>query len=493
VSDDALSGAITNCDVGDPIATPRFVLPHWPGRPTRGAVVRGGAAVVERAARVVEPVGSVYWELTSRMTLGMIDRRLAAAGLARAGVFWLRGGTDGFGVAVPLDEPGPLLWYLRQSVAVDTPVRRAVRPALLAAARAGPRLTVPCVGRLAVTAVLGDGPDGAAARPGALAVENLPAGIAPAGALPLVLARGDVQNRVVTLPFARGSHTPTAVVKSERVAVRNSRTEHEQAFLPTLRASLPPAVRRTLPEPLGLLRWNDVAVGLESHVDGRPLGEVLRRWPRRLRRAEAVLDQVTDWLIEFTLPTAVRVTWAERAGVWVDQPVAAYRRVMSPAAAEAEALDRLRATVADWGVRSVPEVTVHWGLRTQNMFLTDRGISVVDWEGASPGPPLYDLFFFLVEWVGHNGTRQQLSSILCGSEAPDRRGRAVRHAVQRYVDALDLDRAVVPVIYTLLMVECALGRQRRGSAPATPYVAEVRNMLREQSAPSDRVRFRVPP
>jgi aminoglycoside phosphotransferase (APT) family kinase protein len=206
-----------------------------------------------------------------------------------------------------------------------------------------------------------------------------------------------------------------------------------------------------------------------------------------------VLDQVTDWLIEFTRPTAVRVRWAERGGVWVDQPLAAYRRMMSPAPAEAEALDRLRATVADWGVRSVPEVTVHWGFRTQNMFLTDRGLSVVDWEGASPGPALYDLFFFLVEWVGLTGTRQRLSSILCGSEASDRRERAVRYAVQRYVDALDLDPAVVPVIYTLLMVECALGRQRRGSAPATPYVAEVRNMLREQSAPSDRVRFCVPP
>lgn len=126
---------------------------------------------------------------------------------------------------------------------------------------------------------------------------ELPLEFRPRDLHPLVLTPGEEDsNRVIFLPFALCGARPLGVLKVSRHPERNTLTENEQAALTTIRTSLDEKMGRTVPQPLGILRWGNLTVGVESCAAGRLLSTSTGRWGASLHQKIDDLRLATAWL-----------------------------------------------------------------------------------------------------------------------------------------------------------------------------------------------------
>lgn len=121
---------------------------------------------------------------------------------------------------------------------------------------------------------------------------------------------------------------------------------------------------------------------------------------------------------------------------------------------------------------------VHGDLHDRNLFLSDAGLGIVDWETARTGLPLEDLLYFLTKWSflarrldTEASQRAHVADLWCG-RLLDGPGSAVYLAVGRYLDTLALPGTLVAPALVATWTGRALAV--RGHDPASPSAASVR-------------------
>jgi len=195
------------------------------------------------------------------------------------------------------------------------------------------------------------------------------------------------------------------------------------------------------------------------------------------------LDLVADWLTTFNRQAQpYQGPWdSARRLECIEQPLAAYQAAFGVTPGEDSLFDRVRRQACALVGVFLPSVWVHWGFEERNIFRDGQAIHVVDWEGASPGPPLYDLLYFITRWsysvrgLG-NVTAQQrgFRELFLVPEAADTAIGAGRRVVAEYMSRLGIDSRFLAPLLVLTWVERALGRFKQRPA-ATPDLARMDN------------------
>ena len=436
-------------------------------------------ARVADVARSLVPGGAAYLEVDFRrrwpLALGArwLSRALAAHGLSGSAVYWLAGGLPRPSAYVPVAVREALAWYLATSAVATTPVRAALEVGLRAL-RIVRRPELAPLGKAygaVVVAVAGGGrPPAPALLAASVAVERQRA----ASPLPLVLTAGQAFNRVVVLPFARGVAEPLTVLKLGRVGELNENTEHEQRVLEHIQATGPSAPVAA-PRPLGTYRWRSLTVAAETCAPGRPLSSWSERWGTRQQIRVASLDLATDWLAGFQRVTELsREPWAEsHAREWVQRPINAFRATFGPSADEERLFELTHQRSDELSGVPFPIVWNHWGFDDRNIFRRGDDITVIDWESSSPGPPLWDLMYYLARWIARARSARTVAdsvaafvSAFGGADERDPVVSAVVAARRRYLRVLDLDARFEPLLLVALCAQRAVDRAERAPAAA---------------------------
>jgi aminoglycoside phosphotransferase (APT) family kinase protein len=434
------------------------------------AVLQGGGVTPEAAAACLAPRGVLYYEVDPRSAPGKastpkrLQKRLCDAGLQVTGTYAVVPDFDSCELYLTLDAPRAFRWYLDTAHTAWTPRQWRLETW---SRIAGPRATafgtlIPC---FALTAVA---PPGEGGVPSVLSLSALPRELGAAKLHPvLVTAGGD---RVVVLPFTRCGSAPIAVLKVPKLPTFNGRTENEQVTLSELPTVLDQMLRRTLPNPRGIVRWGETSVGIESYVAGHSLLRSCGRWGTPMRQKIRELHSATTWLSEFHSQAQLRrIEWGTQSiAEWVEQPLASYRERLITTDLEERLFAAVRRHADALRGLPLPIVWQHGDFSLWNLFRRGDSLSVIDWEGARPGPALCDLLHFLTLWneVTHRAADEpDRIRVFHGLFIdPDQGGRAVkaaRRAVAAYLQRLHLDARFVPLLLVYTWVELTLRRQEQ--------------------------------
>lgn len=436
------------------------------------AILAGAGVSLERAAAALQPEGILYYEV-DRSLLGQralsparTERILRRLGLAPTGFYAVRPSLEAAELYLPLDVPRALRWYVDTLYVAATCRQRLAEIALRAATGLDGRRFASLAPYYVVTAI--------AARVGAPSpaiLDRARTMLGDAAVAPLLLTDGG--NRVTVLPFARDGVEPLFVLKVPKLPSFNGRTENEQQALMALQTMLDGPLQASVPRPLGIVHHGPISISIESYCPGLSLLRTISRWGDPPARKVRALNAATDWLIAFHKQQATGADTADRQQ-WFDEPLAAYAYHFGNTPAELRLFSVARQYAASLtralDGRELPLVKAHRDFNIWNLYQNKQRIHVIDWEGASPGPPLCDLIHFVTYWYLALTRRQPVAGhlegfdkLFFGSERNEAAGRAAHEALARYMERMAIDRRWMPLMLVYLWVELALRRNKQQS------------------------------
>lgn len=296
--------------------------------------------------------------------------------------------------------------------------------------------------------------------------------------------------KVLGLLFAPGDDEPSMVVKMTRDATVVPRLENERDALRDL-AAIGMADDGRVPRVRFAGRHAGLAIVGESALAGRAF-RATSTGPASVD--PATVDPATDavaWLTDLAVRSA-RPAAAADVGSALGDLYGRYVALCRPDAGIARQLERALADVAS-SANAIPMVFQHGDPGTWNLLQREDGrVAFLDWENAdAAGMPLWDLLYLLRSLaVGAGqraGTRRRLVAVerylLDDSPMSD----FVVGAVERYTDALGMDRALVEPIFQLCWMHQAMKEATR-VAPERVRNAHFNRLLRltldRRSAPN---------
>jgi Ser/Thr protein kinase RdoA (MazF antagonist) len=452
-------------------------------------LLEGGQVELTEALRCLAPGGTLYCEIARRWTSlfrtmpGAIRRRLAAAGLETASVHYARPNFRQAAIYLPLGAQGVLSWYIATLLRPRGAGSRIARTFLRLLAWTGD-WSLHLAPRYVVTAIAGQ-----RHRSASGVAPSVPLGsVGTDSALAVVMLGGaDPSRRVILFAFSPGAREPSSVVKLWRLPDRNAKAEAEQATLVKIRSLLDPDLARTLPRPLGTARCGDLVAGVESYAPGQSLSFLTESRGRPQRRRVEAIRLVLDWLGKFHRQAQVsRQPWDQSAlERLVELPLSNYRAAFGSHPDERRLFDFIRQRAKTLIGVPLPIVWAHPDLTGANVLVQGRRITVIDWSGAIPRLPLFDLLSFVVLVASGPGSKRRpearlrrFREIFILSDRPEGTTLDIRAAVWRYMKSLEIDPRFFPMLLTMAWVSRSLEsfeRERsveRGEPGANPHPGE---------------------
>jgi hypothetical protein len=243
--------------------------------------------------------------------------------------------------------------------------------------------------------------------------------------------------------------------------------QYEQAIVAEIRSRLDTETRETIPAPLGTFFWERSAVGVEDLARGRLLS---RNAPIDVRIED--LRLATEWLVRFQAQTVVSRSPLSPDDVraWIEKPLDAYRAAFGTTAEEEALFGRVREQARS--LLGTPFVLVRYSVPLSELNICRSGmdLSVTDWEGAAAGPALPSLIFYVTVWHrrsqpdrGDSELSRSVEEIFLRSSG-DHLSRHARASLDRYMEALSIDRRFLPGMLVVTWAVRALGRLDRQRA-----------------------------
>jgi hypothetical protein len=458
----SLAGQILALGLAEQVST---ALPH--SRTADAIAALHGAHISPASlADALLPGGWLYLEVSRQsvsslsMSPARIRRLLQDAGLTTVGTYVVWPHFDGVQLYLPVAAPGAFDWYFKSIYRATTPAQRLFEAGLRGMAQLGADRVAQLAPHFAVTAVAGDVESTA---PSVLADSALPVPLRGQTLFPILLTDGG--DRVTILPFSTTDRRPCAVLKIPKLPSYNGRTENEHEVLTQIRSKLDESLRRTIPQPLGLLAHGNISVAVESYLPGQSLDRTCRRWGVPLRKKVIGLRRATAWLVRFhTRTQAARPPWgSNERSVWVDEPFEAYGNTFGLTDDERRLFALTRRHCDHLTGRPFPIVWQHRDFNVWNIVHDKSAVKVIDWEGCRPGPALCDLLHFVSHWHDAvRGTRNRedrlkaYQRLFCQRGPVDRATTAAHRAIADYMRRLDLDHQFLPLLLVYTWVELAL-------------------------------------
>ena len=443
------------------------------------AAYADAAHEIRDIARSVTRDGVLYLEVDrARRGVGATTPARVAAMLRREGLtacafYAMEPTIDEPRAFIPLDAPRAMTWHRRTSIG-DRPLVRIANAVRHSAVRVGGPSVAALDRPYAVVAMAGER-DGLG--PGILrepaVVQAVGASRAPSTAVMLTYG-GD---RVLLFPFDDGGRTPIALVKATKAESFIDRTENEQARMRALRSTLDASLAAAIPEPLGATRVGQTLVACERFMPGRSLAARAMNAAVALDEKIADLQMAVAWLARFHRATEIRrATIRESRAALIDSVLASYAQALG--AADGTSLATRLGPIADTlGDAHIAIATQHRDFAAWNILLSDAGLAVVDWEGATEGFAAFDAVHLAWTWLYSVRLSEGVDDeVRCVHELLDRTGRdavasAAGDALMRYLETVGIDQRLAPLLVALHRVELALRRgtqlRLQGEPPET--------------------------
>ena len=228
--------------------------------------------------------------------------------------------------------------------------------------------------------------------------ENQPWAPGPGGWSLRVPSAYPSQKAVLMLGPTAGA-TPTGVLKLTRHPRFNSRLDNEFAQLRGL-TSMGRAVGNRAPAALATGRVAGMSAVVEEVLQGRPFLEMTSfktNCPLGLDAVAAITELGTT-----TAQPVPGLSFADPLSDLLDRFVARNR----PPDLVAGFLADQIAVLAE---SQIPGVLFHGDMGTWNLLVSDGSVRILDWESAeTPGPPLWDLMYFVRSLAVRSGRRRGL-------------------------------------------------------------------------------------
>lgn len=437
-----------------------------PRDPTADAVVvlNGERVPLPAIGQCLRPGGVLYLEVDRHAAGGwaagprQVCRALRNAGLTPLQTYAVWPGFGQRRTYLPLEVPAAFHWYVSTRRAAHTArstVLEAAVKALLAVNGGRAATWVPSFAIVAVAGAV------QCTRPALLLDSSVSAVLGPGDYQMVLLTHGG--DRAVVMPFRSRDRWPAAVLKIPRLPSFNDRTANEQQVLSSMAQSLDARLRESVPRPLGLFPYGNVSVAVESFRPGTPLVRRTRQWGRTLQGKVSDLHAAASWIGNFHCQTEIsRGPWsAADTERWIERPTEAYRQAFGATESEKSLFARARTYAGSLAGAPFPVVWQHRDFKPNHVFRSGRMMTVIDWEGARPGPPLCDLLHFLVHWHGSirgSSGFSSVSRLFFESDGPDAVSRAVSDAVREYMRVLRIDGGFFPLLLLYTCVELVLRR-----------------------------------
>lgn len=443
-------------------------------------VLRRGVRSLERAVSCLLPGGALYAEIRglrfpgASRSPGRIDRSLRKLGLTQVRTYWVRPSLARREAYLPLDASGPVSWYFENVLSERNLQRRLAGTWLRLATKVGSRLRQHLVIDSAVTAVARED----AAAPSLLGHPGLPSRLRSPGERLLVLTGGDARDiyrRVVLLPFGPEAGEPELVIKLWRSPERNIDSANEQSTLTAIRSSRVGVESQFVPAPLGLYRWGQLSVGVESYCPGRSFAISSSRWGTSRRRKVEDLQNVMAGFAEFYGRAVIRrEPWsAGDMSERVEGVLQRYEAEFRTTSGERRLFEAVRRRSESLLGGSLPIVWSHPDLGPSNVLIRSNSITIIDWAKAAPGLPLQDvLYFVLISCFDICGARDEKARLgvfrrlFLESNPRDRIAGVVQGSFERCLDSMGADRRFFPILLVLLWASRSVGRLERSRAVA---------------------------
>jgi aminoglycoside phosphotransferase (APT) family kinase protein len=430
------------------------------------AVLGGEAVDVQRIADALRPGGVVYWEVDRRRSPRLTPRRagemLRRAGLEPLGAYAVRPRLDAAELYLPLHEPGAARWFVRS---VYIPARPAQRM-LEAWSRALVRWPAAFAAALPLHVAVAQKPP----RRGTTMAEEIAAkaGRSPCHQ-PALLNHSGAR---VVFAYCDAAARPNMVAKLPKVRALVERTQREHDTLRGVHESVAADIVTGIPRPLGAGLVNGMYAAWETGQPGASMARRNGAWGTTMRRRLDDLDAAAQWITRLHREHrfADRVWDGRTVDEVLCDPIEAYTRQFGVTDAERFLFRRVTARAVEFR-GSLPMVWEHGDYTVWNLFRRGESsnpaddVVVLDWEGAAPGLPYVDLFRFAVHWTElasrrarRVGRRALLGRTLFGDAT--RAGSAARSTLDRYLDAVGVDRSIEPVLITRLYVELSIRRHQ---------------------------------
>jgi hypothetical protein len=414
------------------------------------------SAKLQRAVAGLAPGGTCYveWWIPWSRGVAATRSRLAAAGLEDIHCFWpwpppLRRTSL---LWIPVESAAVVRWFLERHARNHAgPRAAAMRTAWRALWQHG-ALVPFCATARKPQAMHGE----AVSLPELLARERTRWGLEEDGLACALLTGGhSPRNKVVALGFSGPRADPRVVVKMARVADAEPPLEHEAAILERVHdkgsiAGVPRLVGRAT---VG----GRIAVA-ESHIDGRPLSELLRVATHR-----ALALRVTDLLAALATgaPPDPAAPWNGRVGE---------RAVHALPPGEREPARAMLARLGDLTVVCEHRDCSPWNVLVQ----ADGQVALVDWESAeAAGLPVLDLVYFLayatffVDRTMHTGREGRSYGRMLDPQTAV--GRVYQECMRRYCAAAAVpDAAVAPLRLLCWLTHARSAQVLRSAGPSGP-------------------------
>jgi hypothetical protein len=421
-------------------------------------------------ARSLRFGGALYAEIERPRRLspvtrpGRLRRVMAEVGLDLDEVYWCTPNFAHHEAYVPLTSRDALKWYL-SNVHVTRSLRGSIKnTGWRFISRAGDAGMGLLVRRVAITAV--KGPAVSSSRP-LISIANVPVPRRTDSEHRLVIAPRS--RRIVIFPFVDGSPEPLFVAKTSR-GPHQVKTEHEQSVLAQIRRRVDSGVSAGLPQGQGMVTWRGSSLGIESVASGRRLlvSHARRRTSNRTRISD--LDAVVDWLLQCHLQTqTMSRLWSDPAiSGLLDARLAQYEQYVSTSHdvrtffAEAR---RRSALASEW---TLPWSMCHGDLCLSNVYRTDRGVCLIDWEGGHENIPLLDLTYFITRW--HRASQRatdeatilaSFASLFVSRNTEDPLVATAHRRIEDYLHTFKINVNLVPLLLLLQWVDIAVRKARK--------------------------------
>jgi hypothetical protein len=434
-------------------------------------------ATVRRAMSALAPDGTLYCEVDRRspaslmMSPGRMRRLLQEHALSLTGLYWPLPSFTAGKRYVPLDVTGPLRWYFTTLYVNGAPSHRLFgRVIRTLTGYSGARFSrlVPWYALTASTRI--------GVAPSVLGQADCPRGIRLPESRPLLVTMGiDEGSRVAILPFA-GAPQPDVVFKVARLPEVNANVVSEQRRLAEIRSQLEGPMRQSVPAPLGLFSYGDLAVGIESCAPGHPLLVSSGRW--RLADSKKVDDLrlAARWLGAFH--QQAQAGSREQGTVdllgRIEHLLDCYADTFGIESSEQRLFAKVRAQAQSLSGMPLPIVWQHGDFGPWNVYRARNNITVIDWEvrhgpiSDPAGPPLCDLLFFVTYWsfiarrlYGEAAERRGFRELFLEPDRADMIVVAIWDAIEEYLSRLEVDRRFVSLLLVYTWVKRALEEMDR--------------------------------
>jgi Phosphotransferase enzyme family len=442
-------------------------------------LLRDARVSLRDALRMLERGGAFYAEVDRRLTgkWGLTPRRftrqLSESGLFVTGVYLVLPRFDAARRYVPIDHSGLLDWYFETLHSPRSPLALLGSAGLrLAAGRKRRRLdqVVPWYGVTAISSST------IASPPSVLGNPDLPDSLRPTNVRTVMLTNGqDDGSRVVLLPFEPGGVEPIAAVKVSRIPAFNGNTEREQNGLAAIRQRVDARLKRSIPEPLGIVHDAGRCVAVETCAPGAALTASTGRFGAGFSTLVEDLRLSLGWLLEFQRQTqSGSGAWTSEDATHLDARLTQYAEELPTGERTRELLERTRAQSRALIGISLPKVCLHNDFGPWNVYRRGDHISVIDWElgpggvadRSGPGP--CDLIYFVTHWTLRARGLWSRAAMLRGFRElfTDQHGGgkatvAARQAIREYLTRFGINGRFLPPLLVYTWVERTLDQLAR--------------------------------